>query len=368
MTRGFIIYAPIKNSPLPEARFSYSLDEKEKLIAAVEGFEFFTANQHPVWSEIANPRARPCYFTGYRDGKIVSFAIILEKFKHARIFFGPVATTDDDLMESIAAIAGNYRKKGFGILTVQLGITSGQRTEQLEYRLFNRIKFQQKFDAATWSSITLDLNEEESKLFSNLSENHRRSVRKAEKAELTVREIDDLELMKQFAGIYDRMYETRRIKKPFDDTSKTFSNALSFVRDFKKGVVLGVFDAGNALIGGVLLLYEKNTVFYQYGATDPEKKNVPILHLAFWKAIQLAKQKGFRYFDFGGYNHFAAPGDQVSQINRFKDGFNGRCVFYPKLMYFNLGFPHYQIISAAHFLYKLKNQAAEIFKKKQKAG
>ena len=52
-------------------------------------------------------------------------------------------------------------------------------------------------------------------------------------------------------------------------------------------------------ISGIILLKYKNYVYYEYAAADPSFLNLHPNHFAIWKAIQLARQEGYTYFDFG---------------------------------------------------------------------
>ena len=75
---------------------------------------------------------------------------------------------------------------------------------------------------------------------------------------------------------------------------------------------------------------------YKFGATDPESRSIPVLHIAFVEAIRIAKEKGLRFFDFGGYMPNAKHTDQVFSINYFKLGFSGILLRYPNTMVFTL--------------------------------
>ncbi len=46
----------------------------------------------------------------------------------------------------------------------------------------------------------------------------------------------------------------------------------------------------------------------------------------------MAKSRGLKFFDFGGYAVDVKEGDQLFDINRFKHGFGGELVTYPKTM------------------------------------
>jgi lipid II:glycine glycyltransferase (peptidoglycan interpeptide bridge formation enzyme) len=102
-----------------------------------------------------------------------------------------------------------------------------------------------------------------------------------------------------------------------------------------------------------LLAFQVNTVLYFKGSSDPNSRHLPVLHMAIWEGIKMAKRLGFDFFDLWGYNHFAKENDQVFFINRFKKGFGGEYIFYPKKIYFIYKPLRYKLLQ---LLKKVKNK------------
>ena len=53
--------------------------------------------------------------------------------------------------------------------------------------------------------------------------------------------------------------------------------------------------------------------------------------------MKRAKDRGLAWFDLWGYNHHVDQNDQRHQINRFKKGFGGQFVSYPRPVDCSLG-------------------------------
>ena len=53
--------------------------------------------------------------------------------------------------------------------------------------------------------------------------------------------------------------------------------------------------------------------------------------------MKRSKDRGLAWFDLWGYNHHVDQSDQRHQINRFKKGFGGQFVSYPRPVVCSLG-------------------------------
>ncbi len=72
-----------------------------------------------------------------------------------------------------------------------------------------------------------------------------------------------------------------------------------------------------------------DTMYYLYGASTQEHKEVMAPYLLQWQAMVDAKNVGYRYYDFWG----VAPDDSsthpLAGVTRFKKGFGGEVITYP---------------------------------------
>jgi len=93
-------------------------------------------------------------------------------------------------------------------------------------------------------------------------------------------------------------------------------------------------------------------MLYKYGASDPDYRKLPILHLCIYEAIKIGLEKGITLLDLGGYNHFINKKDQIYSINFFKKSFNGTYSFYPKKIHIKLNPYKYYLIKILKPIYK----------------
>jgi hypothetical protein len=337
--------------------FKYDLTQLEKVavLSLYESFDNPYIYQFPGWQDIIYPDKKKCYFLCYESDELVSYAIITEKYWKATLSFGPVAKNTDYLAESICQITDYYKSLKFGLLIVQLSIPASQETEYIENSLHEKINFNQTFNTQNWSSLILPLDNDIENIFKNFTKGHKSDIKKAEKM-LVVKKVETTTDIDAFSLLYDKMYQRKKIPKIFKKTACVMVSIHDFFKIHNNGFILGVYSKeDDKLLGGIVIVRQGKTILYLYGAKDFEENKTAVLHLALFEAIKIAKFNGCRYFDFGGYNHFASENNQIFYINRFKKGFGGQYIFYPKLMLVKLNIFKYWLIKIITPIYmKLK--------------
>ena len=320
--------------------FKYELTESEikSLLQLYHSVSFTAIEQHPSWHSSIEPHKKIIFFIASENGVILCSAIISETFqlftKTAEILFGPLSADKDILIESIREIRNYYKNAGFTALTVQLPFPTGPVTDYIEYKLNRTAQVKQFFDRNNWSSIGVDLSITEKDLLGNLSKGHKSDIKKGIKNELKVLHNFTDTQFNDFIEIYINMHKERGLPVNAGETKYYFHNVNQFFKTHEAGKFLLVADAEEKILGGIAIVRQNKTVRYYKGAADPQVRNLPVLHMAIWDAIITSKNEGFEFFDLWGYNHFVDESDQVFFINRFKKGFGGDFIFYPKKIYF----------------------------------
>lgn len=313
--------------------------------------EWVTIEQHPEWNALINSSKNNRYFILKADNKISCFAVIEEKnlfiVKVANISFGPIFNDVDSLITSIIEIEKFYKLNKFSYLSIQLAMPTGTLADYVEYKLNQVVKIKYNFNKENWSSLFLDLSEPLSELNKKFSKGHKSAIKKAGSNGISVRRISSLNEVETLAKIYLKMNIARDLPNTqWPQIKSLFDSIFEFFEHELKGFFLAVFDESNVMIGGIIVAFQGNTARYYKGASDPDRKDISVLHVALFEAFKISKESGFRYFDLWGYNHFVNEGDQIFYINRFKKGFTHNYLFYPKLM-------HMPLRPIGYFLFKL---------------
>lgn len=322
-----------------EYSFKYALSDEEKV--SFENFysslSLVSIEQHYNWPFVECASVRYCYFSAAQNGKYGCTAIVIENYSNvfpiASIRFGPLFSDNNILIESIIAISEYYKEKKFIELNIQLAISTGSDADFIEYNLYKKIKFKSFFNKENWSSIVLDLQLDEENIFRKFSKGHKSDIKKALRSNISIVDLQNPQDFKDLCSVFVKMNQSRGLQINNDQ----FINHLEKVRNEYilkgKGKVLIAKTSDGSLIGGIILLFQNNTVRFYKGASDPDFRSLPILHLALWEGIRQSKALGFNVFDFWGYNHFVNEDEQIFFINRFKKGFGGNYIFYPKKIY-----------------------------------
>ncbi|GAB4280985.1 MAG: hypothetical protein Kow0068_05420 [Marinilabiliales bacterium] len=318
--------------------FTKILDEeiKSKINEFLQVNQYGSIEQNPDWFIINNIGKQVVFFYVIENDRLVGFCNILESRFLAKIHLGPICINKEVLIKSIYEIRKYYKNKGKAQLEVQLGILTSQETDYIEYELYKILPFVQRYDVSNWSSMIISLNQSIDEIFNNFKQNHKSSINKAIKNNIYTKKLNNINEIKKLSEIYDKMYEVRKIKRSFNNTQEVFIRLSLLFKEQNNGIILGVFNQQGQMLGGVIYGISNGEMYYKYGATDPDYRKLPILHLAIYDGIKIGIKEGISVFNFGGYNHFVKGDSQIAGINFFKNSFNGEFVFYPKKMYFKL--------------------------------
>lgn len=141
-----------------------------------------------------------------------------------------------------------------------------------------------------------------------MSENHRRSIRRTTKENVSVDLARKYEDLRTF---YDLMAaQSQRFGSPMFP----FKYFDALWQEFKPGEcmeLLLVKHNGRVIGGGVFFIY-KGKIMYKYGACEASSLNVRPFHAMLWRAIQLGFERGLTEMDLGA----ASIGDEG--LLRFK--------------------------------------------------
>jgi lipid II:glycine glycyltransferase (peptidoglycan interpeptide bridge formation enzyme) len=317
--------------------FKYQLDksEIEKIREYCNSVDYCSVEQLLGWTEISF-QAKHCYFMLIDDNEIKSFSKIRERFKFAHIEFGPVCCNRELMINTINEIINYYKKKSFIYLDIQMYYKSGFDTDYIEFALSKHHRIKYIFNNEnTKSSYEIDLSQSIEDIHRNFRDGHKWSIKKAVKLGITVEVVKDANEIDSFFRIYSKMCKARNIDEG-ELSAQNKHEIYSYLIKNDKGQVLVAKDRDNDIVGGIIIVYQGNSVRFFKGASDDDKRDLPVLHIVLYEALKNSKMKGFKYFDFWGYNHFADESNHVFYINYFKKGFGGYYTFFAKKMNISL--------------------------------
>ena len=158
-----------------------------------------------------------------------------------------------------------------------------------------------------------------------LSELRRRCVKKAQKAGVEIREVQNCSA---FWPLLEDNLKTRYNARPVHSLEEI---ALLKSR-FPQQIRLFVAYRDGRVIGGALLYICARTIKTQYISANEEGRQVGALDLLFTTLLDKCSENGMDYFDFGTSNR-AENNDLNDSLIFQKEGFGGRAVCYDTYEY-----------------------------------
>ena len=174
-----------------------------------------------------------------------------------------------------------------------------------------------------WTQI-IDLSPSEEELLKKMHPKTRYNIRLAQKKGVIIKEMSNETGFKIFSKLY---FETCKRQRYFGHSEKYHQivwnnlkkNIAHILIAFFKDTPLAVYE----------LFYFKKTLYYPYGGSSIQYKNVMAPNLLMWEAIRLGKKLGAERFDFWG--SLAPEYDSThswSGFTRFKQGYGGKFIHF----------------------------------------
>jgi CelD/BcsL family acetyltransferase involved in cellulose biosynthesis len=147
---------------------------------------------------------------------------------------------------------------------------------------------------AKWHALKLTADPEE--IWRSLDGSARRAVQKAQREGITVQAAQTERELRAFFDMHIRIrkYKYRLLAQPY----RMFENIWRVFIEKGKGVLLLAMHSGQ-IIGGVLFLEWKDTLYYKFNASAPADLAHRPNDLLIWEGIQYGKAKGYAHLDFG---------------------------------------------------------------------
>lgn len=187
----------------------------------------------------------------------------------------------------------------------------------------NGLSFQwNNFEERIGYTYVLDLNQSKENLWSNLRENIRRQIKKAEKDLITYNDFNAHLVEKLFQSTFAQ----QNSDYPIGD-EKIIERLVSFINNHQSGNVLFAKDKKGNINAVNTCVYDAETAYYLIGGSEAKFKNSGAMSWLMWQQILAAKEKGCRTFNF--------EGSSIPSIERFIRGFGGELKSYHQIYKLN---------------------------------
>lgn len=229
--------------------------------------------------------------------------------------------------DSIAALCTALKHIGYTFVRIEP--LQGCQVEA--YRSFETYNRQPEH---TW---LLDVTASEETLLAEMHAKTRYNIRLAEKKGVVVKE-------ESSASIFWELNQVTVERDGFKNHDRAYFDTLLQLPNTKQ-LVAWYQDIP---IASIILFWHGSTMYYFYGASSNEHRNVMAPYLLQWQGIRFAKERGCERYDFWGIAEPVAGPERdgvqclhdlcwnatqpLSGVTRFKAGFGGYARSYPKAM------------------------------------
>lgn len=189
------------------------------------------------------------------------------------------------------------------------------------------------------STFVIDLEKSEEELLKLMHPKTRYNIRVSERHGVEVVENNSNEAFEKYLDLMD---ETTRRQHYFNHTEKYHKTMWEELSKSGMAHLLNAKYNGKTLITWILFIWN-DTLYYPYGASSIEDRQVMAAHKMMWEAVKFGKSRGLKKFDLWGR-------DEGKGFTRFKEGFN------PEIVEF-IGTWDVPINSHLHKLYRLLEEA-----------
>ena len=171
-------------------------------------------------------------------------------------------------------------------------------------------------------TLILNLNKSEEEIFSGFHQKTRYNIKLSIRKGIKVIscQLPAANYQRYFDGFYKLIQKTseRDKFKPFSKEYYKEMLEIPFAELF-----LAVFK--DKIVAGNIVMFFGKRATYLHGASDYKFRRLMAPHLLQWKQIREAKKRGCGEYDFWGIDEKKWPG-----VTRFKNGFRGEIIEYPK--------------------------------------
>lgn len=173
----------------------------------------------------------------------------------------------------------------------------------------------------TWQ---LDLTQSIEEILKNMRKTTRQAIKKAEKNNVVIRTTTSSQAVKR---LYDLQIATAKRQGFVPFSFEFFSQQFQVFSQDNQAVI---FEAcvDKELIASAMIIFYGQEAVYHYAGSTLLARQVSAAHLLQWTAIQAAKERGLKRYNFWGVVPEHKPNHRFWGVTIFKKGFGGFMINY----------------------------------------
>lgn len=234
---------------------------------------------------------------------------------------GPVKLTENPLkienfLNQLTETAG---KNNIG--WIRFEPQSFKDLEEIKKALSGKYKIKKsKKDHEPVQMLMLDLSQSEEEILAAMKPKTRYNIKLSEKKGVKIYASKKKEAVDIFLNLMD---ETAKREGIVSHPRNYYQKMVEIIPDNFAQLILAEFE--NRIIAGAIIIFYGEVAAYLHGASSNEMRNLMAPFGVQWAAIKIAKEKGYKKYDFGGVSVETGICQKVKKnwegITRFKTGF-----------------------------------------------
>lgn len=271
------------------------------------------------WGEFRKKAGLDLVRLGHFEGNRLVMAYQLTfhtvPFLAQTIGYFPKGPMPDETM--IKALTDVGQKKGVAFIKIEPDVASNQLPETRD-QLRKLGLLESKKSLFTQYNFLIDLTKSEEQLLAAMHPKTRYNIGVAQKKGVEVYDSVGTSDFEIYLKLY---FETTKRQKYFGHTPHYHQLLWETLKPAKMARILVGRYAGQSLVSWMLFNFG-DTLYYPYGGSSIEYKEVMASNLVCWEAIRLGKKMGLRVFDmWGALAPDARENDPWYGFHRFKAGY-----------------------------------------------
>jgi lipid II:glycine glycyltransferase (peptidoglycan interpeptide bridge formation enzyme) len=302
--------------------------------------------QTSLWAEVKRENGWDPFYLLWKDlqGKIIAGSLVLERTEKilsilsVKVHYcpkGPLLNTRDNnkISEVILGLQFFSKKRKGIFIKIDPDLVTEvqtQNNDNYSFLTFNP-DFQEFLKKNKWieskdqiqfrNTIVIPLEKPDEQILMDMKQKTRYNIRLSERKGVKVRIGDKSDFENLF-----KLYAVTALRDNFVIRSKNYYLNL-WEKFFEAGLcepIIAEFDG--KILAAVIIYYYSGKAYYVYGMSSEKNRNLMATYLLQWKAIQRAKEKKCKMYDFWGAPDVLNENDRMWGVYKFKLGFGGTFV------------------------------------------
>ena len=303
-----------------------------------------TNNLHPLqsllWGEFRKK-------TGVKVANYDNLLITIHPIPHTKYTIGYLPKGPDIDKKMLDELTGIGKK--YNCIFIQIEPNVEKNTKEYVFKHL----YKAAHPLFTKYTFILDLTKSEEELLNNMHSKTRYNIKLAEKKGVIITEDNSDETFREYLRLTE---ETTKRQKFFAHGKKYHELMWETIKpktskgsqDLTAHLLKATYQ--KKILAAWVLFVLNDTLYYPYGASSSENREVMASNLMMWEAIKFGKKLGLKKFDmWGALAEKPNPKDPWYGFHRFKEGYGAKHTEF-------IGSFDYVINENLYFLYKIANR------------